>query len=122
MVALLAFLVAFLVRFAFQDYFGPRNPLLFFTIATLVVHFFFGLAPAVAVALVSLPTGVYFFVPPYWSFETPDREDLIRIMSFIAYTIFYMVLIQYLRRAQYQSVLLAEIAEFADGVIAGVGD
>jgi K+-sensing histidine kinase KdpD len=109
--ATVVFAVAFFVRLLFHDYLGPQNPLLFFTIATMVVHFFLGLAPAIAVALVSLPTGVYFFVPPYFSFGEFDSTDLVRIATFVGYTALYMVLIQYLRRAQYQSVLLAEIAE-----------
>ena len=109
--ALAAFLLALTIRLAFHQYFGPRNPLLFFTIAILIVHFFYGLAPAVLMALASLPTGVYFFVPPYFEFTIPDHEDVIRVSSFVVYTILYMVLIQYLRRAQYQSVLLGEIAE-----------
>jgi K+-sensing histidine kinase KdpD len=109
--AILAFLIALIVRLAFHDYLGPRNPLLFFTIATLIVHFFFGLAPAAVVALAGLPTGILLFVPPYFSFDGIQRDDVIRIASFAGYTILYMVLVQYLRRAQYQSVLLAEIAE-----------
>jgi K+-sensing histidine kinase KdpD len=91
--------------------FGPRNPLLFFTIATLASHFFFGLAPAVMVALAGLPTGIFLFVPPYFSFNGIQADDVIRMASFAGYTVLYMVLIQYLRRSQYQSVLLAEIAE-----------
>jgi K+-sensing histidine kinase KdpD len=109
--AILAFLVALTARLAFHDFFGPRNPLLFFTIATLVVHFFYGLGPAVMVALAGLPTGVFLFVPPYFSFDGIQRDDVIRVASFAGYTVLYMVLIQHLRRAQYQSVLLAEIAE-----------
>jgi K+-sensing histidine kinase KdpD len=109
--AILAFLAALAVRLAFHDFFGPRNPLLFFTIATLAIHFFFGLGPAVMVALAGLPTGIVLFVPPYFSFDGLQGDDLIRAASFATYTVLYMVLIQYLRRAQYQSVLLAEIAE-----------
>jgi K+-sensing histidine kinase KdpD len=109
--ALIVFVAVFLARLLVHEYLGPQNPLLFFTIATMVVHFFLGLGPAVVFALLSLPTGVYFFVPPYFSFEGIEAADLNRIGTFIAYTALYMVLIQYLRRAQYQSVLLAEIAE-----------
>jgi len=36
---------------------------------------------------------------------------MIRVATFAGYTIVYMVLVQYLRRAQYQSVLLAEVAQ-----------
>jgi K+-sensing histidine kinase KdpD len=109
--AVLAFVVALIARLAFHDLFGPRNPLLFFTIATLAIHFFFGLAPAVMVALAGLPAGIFLFVPPYFSFDGIQADDVIRVASFAGYTVLYMVLIQYLRRAQYQSVLLAEIAE-----------
>jgi K+-sensing histidine kinase KdpD len=111
--ALAVFVAALLARVMFHDYLGPQNPLLFFTVATMVVHFFLGLAPALAVALVSLPTGIYLFVPPYLSFAFAefDKTDLIRVATFAGYTGLYMLLIQYLRRAQYQSVLLAEIAE-----------
>jgi K+-sensing histidine kinase KdpD len=109
--ALVIFTGALLVRMALQDFMGPRFPLLFFTLATLVVHFFLGLGPAILVALISLPAGDYFFVPPYLSFQWPDREDLFLIGYFVTSTVVVMTLIQYLRRAQYQAVLLAEIAE-----------
>ena len=111
LVALLAFLAALLIRLALQDALGPRLPLVFFTLATLTIHFFYGLGPAVLLALVSLPAADYFFVPPYFEFDLPDMDDLFAICYYIASTALFMVLIQYLRRAQYQSVLLAEIAE-----------
>src|SRR5258708_33898140 len=79
--ALAAFLVALLIRLALHDYLGPRYPLLFFGLATIVVHFFFGLGPAVLLALVSLPTGLYVFVPPYLSFEIPHGDSLCPISS-----------------------------------------
>jgi K+-sensing histidine kinase KdpD len=90
---------------------GPQFPLISFTIATLLVHFFLGLGPALFVALVSLPLGTYLFVPPYNTFTLPEPEDLYLITYFIVTTALFMVLIQYLRRALYQSVLLAEVAE-----------
>ena len=106
-----AFAAALIIRMALHEYLGPRYPLLLFTIATLLVHFFFGLLPAIVLALVSLPAGVYLFVPPYLSFTMPETEDVFIIGYYIGSTVLFMVLIQYLRRAQYQSVLLSEIAE-----------
>ena len=47
---LAAFLGALIIRFTFHEDLGGRYPLLFFTLATLIVHFFFGLLPAVALA------------------------------------------------------------------------
>jgi K+-sensing histidine kinase KdpD len=107
----IAFLAALILRLALQEHLGPRYPLIFFTIVTLLVHFFFGLLPALVLALVSLPTGLYLFVPPYVSFEKPNLEDLLRVLNYIVTTAVFMVLIQYLRRAQYQAALLYEIAE-----------
>src|SRR5689334_19405370 len=46
-----AFSLALILRLALHDHFGPRYPLVFFTVATLIVHFFFGLLPAVVLAL-----------------------------------------------------------------------
>lgn len=108
---LAAFVGALAIRFGFHEYLGPRYPLLFFTLVTLVVHFFFGLLPAIVLAAISLPTGIYLFVPPYLSFSIPDTNDIFTVSYYIGSTALFMVLIQYLRRAQYQAVLLSEIAE-----------
>jgi antibiotic biosynthesis monooxygenase (ABM) superfamily enzyme len=39
-IALLAFLAALLLRLAVHDMLGPRLPLVFFSLATILVHFF----------------------------------------------------------------------------------
>jgi len=104
-------LIAFVLRLALHELMGPRFPLVFFTLATLIIHFFFGLGPALLIAAIALPVADYAFIPPYFTFDLPDLEDLLLIGYYICTTALLMVLIQYLRRAQYQSVLLAEIAE-----------
>src|SRR5256885_10779079 len=83
---MVAFLLALILRLVLHEHLGPRYPLLFFTLATLVVHFLFGLFPAVVLALVSLPTGIYLFVPPYVSFEPPDGDDLLRVLNYVVVT------------------------------------
>jgi K+-sensing histidine kinase KdpD len=108
---IIAFLGALIVRLALHEQLGPRYPLLFFTMVTLVVHFFYGLLPALVLAFMSLPTGLYLFVPPYVTLSVPDGDDLLRVVNYIVVTAVFMVLIQYLRRAQYQAALLYEIAE-----------
>jgi len=108
---IVGFLLALISRLVLHDLLGPRYPLLFFTLATLIVHYFFGLLPAVLLALISLPTGMYLFVPPYMSFTIVDRDDLLRVTNYVVVTAIFMVLIQYLRRAQYQAALFYEIAE-----------
>ena len=110
-IAAVAFVVALTIRLLLHEDLGTRFPLLFFTMATLIVHFFYGLLPAVLVAGLSLPTGLYFFVPPFFAFTMPTGDDLFIIIYYVISTIVFMILIQYLRRAQYQAVLLSEIAE-----------
>jgi len=105
------FLLALILRLALHEHLGPRYPLLFFTMATLIVHFFFGLLPAVVLALISLPVGMYLFVPPYMSFSIVDWDDFLRVTNYVVITAIFMVLIQRLRRAQYQAALFYEIAE-----------
>ena len=81
---LAAFLAALLLRLVFRDYFGPRNPLLFFTIATLLVHFFFGLAPALAIAPYFFSTRVSMTVPMARGMnasEAPNTISPTRIFS-----------------------------------------
>ncbi len=109
--AFVAFLVAFLLRLALHQFIGPRFPLVFFTLATILVHFIYGLGPALFIALAAFPLANYAFVPPYFEWDLPDYQDLLLISYYLCTTALLMVLIQYLRRAQYQSVLLAEIAE-----------
>jgi len=109
--AVAALIAAVLLRLALHEVLGAQFPLISFTIATLLVHFFLGLWPALFVALLSLPVGTYLFVPPYNTFTMPDPEDFYLITYYVVTTVLFMMLIQYLRRALYQSVLLAEVAE-----------
>jgi len=106
-----AFLLALILRLALHDHFGPRYPLLFFSVATLIVHFYFGLLPAVTLALLSFPVGMYLFVPPYLTFTKIEYDDVLRAANYVLITAAFMILIQYLRRAQYQAALFYEIAE-----------
>jgi K+-sensing histidine kinase KdpD len=110
-VALFAFVVALLIRMALQPVLDDECPLLFFSIAVLIVHYRYGLGPALLVALLGLPAGDYFFVAPYQTFGWPEWEDVADIVYNVASTICFMVLIQQLRRARYESALLAEVSE-----------
>lgn len=106
-----ALLMAVLLRLAMHDLLGPQFPLITFTIAVLLVQFFLGLGPGLFVALAGLLVGIYLFIPPYNAFTLPTSDDLLLIAYFVVTTGLFMVLIQYLRRALYQSVLLSEIAD-----------
>jgi K+-sensing histidine kinase KdpD len=104
-------LLAFFVRMSLQPVVGGRFPLLAFTLSTLFIHYAYGLAPALASAVVAFPVGIYFFLPPYGQFGPMDREDVLTAISYSLLTAAFMVVIQRLRRAQYRAELLAEVAE-----------
>jgi K+-sensing histidine kinase KdpD len=111
LVALYAYVVALLIRMALQPLLDDEAPLLFFSIAAVAVQYYYGLAPALLVAVLGLLTGDYFFLEPYQSFTWPEWEDVADIVYNIASTVCLMVLIHEVRRARYESALLAEIAE-----------
>lgn len=109
--AVAALLIAFVLRLSLHGFMGGHFRVFFFTLATIVVHFVLGLGPALLVALIAFPVTLYVFVPPYLELSPLTIDDIFLLAYYFVSTAFMMVLIQYLRRAQYQSVLLAEIAE-----------
>ena len=109
--ALVISLLAFLIRLALQPELHGRFPLLAFTLATLVIHYRYGLAPAIASAVIAFPVAIYFFLPPYARFGPMEKEDVMTTIAYAFVTIAFMVAIQRLRRAQYRAELLAEVAE-----------
>lgn len=104
-------LLAFFIRMSAQPLLHGRFPLLAFTLSTLLVHYRYGLGPALFSATITFPVGVFFFLPPYGQFGTLELEDLLTAGAYGLLTVTFMVIIQRLRRAQYRAELLAEVAE-----------
>jgi hypothetical protein len=74
------------------------------------VEFFAGPGPALLVAVLSLPTLDFLFVPPYYSLASFDERDLLVMIGFLMSAGLAVALIEWLRRVQYQAELLAEVA------------
>jgi len=104
-------LLAFAVRASLEPLLHGRFPLLAFTLATLFVHYRYGLGPALFSAIVTFPVAVFFFVPPYGEFGDLEFEDILTIVGYTLLTLTFMFVIQRLRRAQYRAELLSEVAE-----------
>jgi K+-sensing histidine kinase KdpD len=104
-------LLAFMIRLSLQPMLDGRFPLLAFTLGTLLVHYRFGLAPALSSAVVAFPVAVFFFLPPYGQYGALEREDVLTAGAYVLITLVFIVLIQRLRRSQYRAELLAEVAE-----------
>ena len=106
-----ATLIAFGMRYAAQPVLNMHYPFLFFTIASLLVAFHLGLWPAVLVVISGLLMGMYFFVPPFYSFEIPDAVDVIFIFGYLAVALLGITLIEMLHRAKHETYLLQQVAQ-----------
>lgn len=109
-VACAAFAAAVAARQLLHPWLGQQLPAGFFIVATILVEFFSGLGPALLVALLSVPTLDFLFVPPYYDLASFDKRDLLVVMGFLMSAGVAVALIEWLRRVQYQAELLAEVA------------
>ncbi|MFM0736055.1 DUF4118 domain-containing protein [Paraburkholderia xenovorans] len=99
------------VRLLLHPLIGPIMPGTAFCIAASLIEYFFGLAPALAVMVLGLGLADYLFVPPYAAIDVFNRADVILILSYPLVTLFIIVLIERLRRAQFRAELIASVAQ-----------
>lgn len=109
--SLAIFLFVFGLRLALHPLLGARYPLTGFVMATLYIQYRFGLAKSICAALLGFTIGEYAFVQPFGMFDGFEWKDLATAIQFFALTVTCMVIIQRLRASQYQSKLLAEVAD-----------
>jgi K+-sensing histidine kinase KdpD len=105
-----ALAIASAVRLSLHPLLGPVMPGSTFCIAAVLIEYYFGLAPALAVMVFGLPIADYLFVPPYRAIGDFDQRDIILIVSYPLITLLILVLIESLRRVRYQAELLTEVA------------
>lgn len=86
-------------------------PVLFFTIASVLVGFSLGIGPAILVVIVGVPVADYYFVPPYANFGIFDKEDVILFVGFPSATLPFLCMIEWLRRTQHEAKLLGDVAK-----------
>ena len=110
--ALVAFLAAFLLRFALHGLLGPLLPYLTFLVAVLLVEYCYGLGPAILLIVISIPVGMYFFVPPYNTLAIGEVEtsDIMSILGYVSVMGVCLALIESLQRSRYEARLLAEVS------------
>lgn len=103
--------IAAWLRFALHPILRDYLPFLTFTIATLLVEFYCGLAPALIVLAGGFLIGTYFFVPPYATFLTPDIWDLVYTVGYFAVALLGIALIESLQRSRHEARLLRDVAQ-----------
>lgn len=111
-ISLSAFIIAFLLRYGLQSTVGGLVPYATFFVATLLIEYRYGLGPAVLLASLSLPAGIYSFIAPFntFSFNGVGLSDVLSIAGDVATMGLGIALIEMLQRARYESRLLAEVA------------
>jgi K+-sensing histidine kinase KdpD len=110
-VAIAAYLVALLVRLQLQYVLDDQLPTFFFTLASICVAARYGLYPALLTIALSLPTGLFFFVKPYDTFEIPTFSDALTIMYFTVITVVVALVLEKSHRSKYNSDLNARVSD-----------
>ncbi|MFM0019043.1 DUF4118 domain-containing protein [Paraburkholderia azotifigens] len=109
--AIAALCIASGVRLLLHPLLGPVMPGTAFSVAAVLIEYYFGLAPALTVMLAGLCIADYLFVPPYAVLGFIDRSDVLFIVSFPLVALIFITLVERLRRAQFRAELIASVAQ-----------
>jgi hypothetical protein len=99
------------VRLLLHPLLGPVMPGTAFSVAAVLVEYYFGLAPALTVMLAGLCIADFLFVPPYANFSVFDRSDLLFVVSYPLVALVVITLVERLRRAQFRAELVTSVAQ-----------
>ncbi|MEI6002770.1 DUF4118 domain-containing protein [Paraburkholderia bengalensis] len=109
--AIVALCVASGVRLLLHPLLGSVGPGTAFSIAAVLVEYYFGLAPALTVLLAGLCIADYLFVPPYATLGVINRYDVLFVVSYPLVALVVITLVERLRRAQFRAELIAAVAQ-----------
>lgn len=110
-IALVALGIASAVRLLLHPLLGPVMPGTAFSIAAVLIEYYFGLAPALTVLLAGLCIADFLFVPPYEALGIIDRSDVMFAVSYPLVALVVITLLERLRRAQFRAELIASVAQ-----------
>jgi hypothetical protein len=82
-----------------------------FSIAAVLIEYYFGLAPALAVMLAGLCIADFLFVPPYAAVGVINRSDVLFVISYPLVALVFITLVERLRRVQFRVELIASVAQ-----------
>ncbi len=125
-VAVLASLVALLLRFLLEPMLGGEAPLLVFIIPVMFSAWYGGLGPGLLATALCAVVGVYFFVEPLFSLSITDTANLVRVGIFLVEGVLISWLNEALRaarrRAEVTALSLQESEEHYRLLVEGVQD
>jgi len=108
---LAAVVIAFGVRHALHAVLQAQFPFVSFTVAAVLVEFFFGLGPALVAVFAGLFLGTYFFVPPFGSLAIPEPLDLVFVGAYLVVVLLVVCLIEDLQRSRYALSLMKDVLQ-----------
>lgn len=109
--ALIAFLVAWAVRSLLHPFLNEKLPVLFFFLAAVCVAFRYGIWNSLLCVALSVPTTIYYFVPPFGQWAPVDKEDIYLLVYYFMTTIVCALLFERVNRERYNSELLSRVAD-----------
>ena len=111
LIACLGVLFAFSLRYVLHPFLDGSLPLFFFQVNTIIIAYFFGIGPAILTLVISAPILIFFFLEPFGVFSVVDQRDVTTIFVYITYTLLTGVLIELLRREQYNAKMAVLVGE-----------
>ena len=111
LVAVFGVLIAFSLRYVLHPFLGGSLPLFFFQVNTIVIAYFFGIFPALLTLVLSAPLLIFFFIEPFGALSVVDQRDVTTLFVYLSYTVLTGVLVELLRREQYNAKMAVLISE-----------
>ena len=111
LIALAGVFLAFALRYVLHPVLEGSLPLFFFQINTILIAFFFGFGPAILTVILSGPLLIFFFIEPFHEFSVLDQRDITTIIVYVSYTVVASVLVELLRREQYNAEMAFLVSE-----------
>ena len=111
LVAVFGVLIAFSLRYVLHPLLGGSLPLFFFQINTIVIAYFFGIIPALLTLVLSAPLLIFFFMEPFGALSVVDQRDVTTLFVYLSYTVLTGVLVELLRREQYNAKIAYLVSE-----------
>ena len=111
LVAVFGVLIAFSLRYILHPLLGGSLPLFFFQVNTIVIAYFFGIFPALLTLVLSAPLLIFFFLEPFGALSVVDQRDVTTLFVYLSYTVLTGVLVELLRREQYNAKMAVLVSE-----------
>jgi PAS domain S-box-containing protein len=124
--ALLAVVLATLLRALLSGAFGPRLPFTTYFIAVIVIAIYCGLRPALVVMALGAVIGTYLFVLPFHPLNFSEATWVLQFFAFCVVSGGTSILVRYIQdarsRAENAAFELAESREQIATILASIGD